>query len=64
MGFLMKNDVVTHSLALECYVLQLNGRANSTYQRFMDAVRAGIRLKDQFPQHDIKVRLAQVENST
>jgi len=25
----------------------------------MDAVRAGLRLKDEFPQHDVKVRVAQ-----
>jgi len=25
----------------------------------MDAVRAGLQLKNEFPQHDIKVRLAQ-----
>jgi hypothetical protein len=37
------------------YVLKMDGRVSSAHRRFMDAVRAGLRLKDQFPQHDIKV---------
>ena len=53
MGSLMKN------LPHEYYVLKIDGRVNSTHQRFMDAVRAGLQLKNEFPQHDIKVRLAQ-----
>jgi hypothetical protein len=50
MGCLMKN------LPHEYYVLKIDGRVNSTHRHFMDAVRAGLRLKDEFPQHDIKVR--------
>jgi hypothetical protein len=28
------------------------------YRRFVDAVRAGLQLKDRFPLHDIKVSVA------
>ena len=56
MGSLMRNGIVTHQ---DYYVLKIDGRVNSTHRRFMDAVRAGLRLRDEFPQHDIKVRVAQ-----
>jgi len=47
------------NLSHEYYVLKVDGRVNSTHRRFMDAVRAGLQLKNEFPQHDVKVRLAQ-----
>jgi len=56
MGCLMKNGVMTHH---GYYVLKIDGRVNSAHRNFMDAVRAALRLKDEFPQHDIKVRVAQ-----
>jgi hypothetical protein len=59
MGCRMKNGIATHSLPHECFVLQIDGRIKSTHRRCMDAVRAGLRLKDQFPHHDIKVRATQ-----
>jgi hypothetical protein len=52
MGCLMKNGIMTHH---EYYVLRVDGRINSTHRRFLDALRAGLQLKDQLPQHDIKV---------
>ena len=64
MGCLMKNGIVTHSLPHQCYVLKMDGRVSSAHRRFMDAVRAGLRLKDQFPQHDIKVGVLQADGST
>ena len=63
MGCLMKNGIETHSLPHECYVLRIDGRVNSTYRRFVDALRAGLQLKDQFPQHDIKVSVSQTRSS-
>jgi hypothetical protein len=51
----MKNGMMHHGY----YVLKLDGRVNSAHRNFMDAVRAGLRLKDELPQHDIKVRVAQ-----
>jgi hypothetical protein len=55
MGCRMKIGIATHALPHEYFVLRIDGRVNSTHQRLVDALRAGLRLKDQFPQHDIKV---------
>ena len=63
MGCFMENGIVTHSLPRACYVLKIDGRVSSAHRRFMDAVRAGLQLKDQFPQHDIKVGVAQAGGS-
>jgi hypothetical protein len=56
MGCLMKNGIATHdSLSHEYYVLKVNGRTNSIYRRYQDALRAGLLLKNQFPHDDIKL---------
>jgi hypothetical protein len=55
----MKSGIATHSLPHEYYVLQIDGRAKSGHRRFVDALRAGLQLKDQFPHHDIKLRVMQ-----
>jgi hypothetical protein len=52
----MKSGIATHSLPLEYYVLQIDGQAKSEHRLFVDALRAGLLLKNQFPHHDIKVR--------
>jgi len=52
----MKNGNATSSdLPHEYYVLQINGRINSTHRRFEDALKAGLLLKYQFPHDEIKV---------
>jgi len=52
----MKNGMATYSsLSGECYVLQINGRVNSTHRCFQDALKAGLQLKYEFPHDDIKV---------
>jgi hypothetical protein len=51
----MKNGITTHSLSREYFVLQINGRTDSVHRRYEDAVRAGLLLKNQFPQIDVKV---------
>jgi len=51
MGCLMKNDLLHES-----YVLQIDGRVKSSHRRFVDALRAGLHLKDRFPNRNIKVR--------
>ena len=56
MGCVMKDAIAAHH---EYFVLQMDGRAKSRYRRFVDALRAGLQLRDQFPQHDIKVRAMQ-----
>jgi hypothetical protein len=56
MGCLMTNGIATYgSRSHEYYVLQINGRVNSTHRRYGDAVRAGLLLKYRFPHDDIKV---------
>ena len=52
----MKNGIATSSLSHEYYILQINGRFNSMHRRFEDALKAGLLLKYQFPNDDIKVR--------
>jgi hypothetical protein len=54
----MKSGIATHSVRHEYYVIQIDGQAKAGHQRFVDALRAALLLRDQFPQHDIKVRAA------
>jgi hypothetical protein len=56
MGCLMKSGIATQSLLLECYVLQIDGQTKSEHRLFVDALRAGLLLKELYPHHDIKVR--------
>ncbi len=56
MGCLMKSDIATHGLPLECYLLQIDGETKSEHRLFVDALRAGLLLKELYPHHDIKVR--------
>ena len=65
MGCLMENGIATYSsLSRECYVLQINGRVNSTHQCFQDALRAGLQLKYEFPHDNIKLREITSEEMT
>lgn len=59
----MKNAIATHSPHHEYFVLQIDGRTKSGHRRFIDALRAGLQLKDQFPQLNIKVRAMQMEEA-
>jgi hypothetical protein len=54
----MKSAIATH-LSDEHYVIQIDGRVKSHHRRFLDALREGLQLRDQFPQHDVKVRAMQ-----
>jgi hypothetical protein len=52
----MKNGIAMQgNLYREYFVLQINGRTDSVHRRYEDAVRAGLLLKNQFPNVDIKV---------
>ena len=56
MGVLMKNGIGTFdSLSHEYYVLKVNGQTNSIHRRYQDALKAGLLLKNQFPNEEIKV---------
>ena len=37
------------------YALQIDGKVKSAYRRFVDALRAGLELKQMHPQSDVKV---------
>jgi hypothetical protein len=41
---------------LEYFVLKLDGHARSKHRRFVDALKAGLQLKNEFPNHEIEVR--------
>ena len=55
MGYLMKEDVNTmRDVPQECYVLRIDGRVNSMHRSLLDALKAALRIKYQFPLRDIK----------
>ncbi len=51
----MKSAIAAH-LPDEHFIIRVNGRIKSNHRRFLDALREGLQLRDQFPQHDIKVQ--------
>jgi hypothetical protein len=51
----MKNAIAAH-LPDEHFVIRVDGRVKSHHRRFLDALREGLQLRDQFPQHDVKVQ--------
>jgi hypothetical protein len=53
-GTSMKSANAAH-LPDEHFVIRVDGRVKSHHRRFLDALREGLQLRDQFPQHDIKV---------
>ena len=53
-GNSMKSAIADH-LPDEYFVIRVDGRVKSHHRRFLDALREGLQLRDQFPQHDIKV---------
>ena len=52
----MNAGLTTHDLPDEYFVLQIDGQVRSG---FADALRAALLLRDQFPEHDVKVRAMQ-----
>ena len=59
-GNLMKNAVAGY-LPDEHFVIRVDGRVKSHHRRFLDALREGLQLRDQFPQHDVKVQSMQAD---
>ena len=55
-GCVMNSGIAACHLPDEHFVLQIDGRVKSGHRRFIDALRAALRLKQEFPQHGIKVR--------
>jgi len=54
-GNLMKSAIAAH-LPDEHFVIRVDGRVKSHHRRFLDALREGLQLRDQFPQRDVKVQ--------
>jgi hypothetical protein len=54
----MKSAVAAY-LPGEHFVIRVDGRVKSHHRRFLDALREGLQLRDQFPQHDVKVQSVQ-----
>jgi hypothetical protein len=54
----MKNAIGSH-LPEEQYVIRIDGRVRSHHRRFVDALRAALLLRDEFPEHDVKVQSVQ-----
>ena len=59
----MESSDESQSLAYE-YVLQIDGKVRSSYRRFVDALRAGLELKQVYPQSNIKVCDANEQSTT
>ena len=54
----MRSAIAAH-LPDEHFVIRVDGRVKSHHRRFLDALREGLQLRDQFPQHDVKVESMQ-----
>ncbi len=52
----MRAASIGHNMTHERFVIQMDGHAKSGYRRFTDALKAALRLKDEFPGHNVKVR--------
>jgi|HubBroStandDraft_4_1064222.scaffolds.fasta_scaffold1931691_1 hypothetical protein len=59
----MEGDDEIRGLRYE-YVLQIDGKFKSAYRRFVDALRAGLELKQVYPQSNIKVCDANEQSTT
>ena len=55
----MRNGNTHHGLPDEFFVVRLDGRVKSTHGRFVEALREALSLRDEFPQHEVKVRATQ-----
>lgn len=39
----------------ECYVLEIDGKMKSEHEIFVEALKAGLEIRQQFPHRDVKV---------
>jgi len=46
---------ITNVASDECYVVEIDGEIQSQYGIFVEAVKAGLKLKQKFPDSKIKV---------
>jgi hypothetical protein len=57
----MTDRITTSNPPRAYFFLQINGRIDSMHRRYQDAVSAGLILKCQFPNDDVKLHEAQSE---
>ena len=50
----MTSGIAAH-LPDEHFIVRVDGRVKSHHRRFLDALREGLQLRDQFPQYAVKV---------
>ena len=55
----MRNDNRLQGTLHEFFVVQLDGHVKSTHERFVEALREALTLRDEFPRHVVRVRAAQ-----
>lgn len=55
-GCFMKDAIATLYLPDERFVVQVDGKARSEHRRFVDALIAGLLLRNECPHSDVKVR--------
>jgi hypothetical protein len=60
-GNRMKSAIEAY-LPDEHFIIRVDGRVKSHHRRFLDALREGLQLRDQFPQHDIKVQSVEADD--
>ena len=53
------SDVRLH----ECYVLEIDGKIKSEHGIFIEALKAGLEIKQKFPKSDVKVHDASEHSS-
>ena len=51
----MKSSISTQLPSEEFFVVRVDGHLNSSHRRFVDALRVGLQLRDQYPNHKVKV---------
>jgi len=52
----VKSGISNQSLPKEFFVVQLDGHIKSTHERFVEALREALLLRNEFPQNEVKVR--------
>jgi hypothetical protein len=57
----MKTNIPTISRPCEKYIVEVDGKYESEYRTFMGALRAGLELKQKFPQSQVKLQDANEE---
>jgi len=54
----MKTASFSDAQPYECYVLEIDGKIKSEFGVFVEAIKEGLKIKQQFPQSDVKVHNA------